>query len=199
MYVYDLELGTLNDDIEEGSLEDMILSYQLSDKSIALEVSDVVKHNKDRFVFLTEEDVKNMVIERLNARNPIIDNVAFQKKFKFDEEQFDEQKLSFRMDLLKEEFNETIEAYENQDAEEWVDGHIDMMVIILGNLFLAGVSVNKAWTEVFRANMAKERGIKPGREQSGGWDLIKLSTWVKPDHTDNHGFLARIWGAIKKR
>lgn len=97
------------------------------------------------------------------------------------------------MSLLMEEFNETIKAMEDQDAEEWVDGHIDILVIALGNLELAGVDVEKAWKEVFRANMSKVRGIKPGREASGGFDVMKPEGWKAPDHSDNHGVLDELF------
>lgn len=123
----------------------------------------------------------------------INDNKKFQKKFGFDQEEIDLKKLNFRMDLLLEEFNEIRKAHKDRDPEEWVDGHIDLMVIALGNLHLAGVDVKKAWKEVFRANMSKERGIKPGREQSGGFDVIKPEGWQSPSHAGNHGRLDEIF------
>lgn len=121
------------------------------------------------------------------------DNLAFQKKFKFDEDALTVDKLEFRNDLLTEEFQEIQLALFDNNAEEWVDGHIDLIVIALGNLHLAGINIEKAWAEVVRANMSKERGIKPGREQSGGFDVIKPKGWVGPDHSDNHGVLHDIF------
>lgn len=121
------------------------------------------------------------------------DNKAFQAKYGFDEEEFTLDKLRFRMSLLTEEFDETLQAMEEHNAEEWVDGHIDLIVIALGNLHLAGVDVNKAWEEVCRANMSKIRGVKPGREQSGGFDVMKPAGWKAPNHGDNHGKLSKIF------
>lgn len=123
----------------------------------------------------------------------IEDNKAFQKKFGFDEEPFTYEKLKFRMSLLAEEYGETLHAFEHDDWEEWVDGHIDLLVIALGNLHLAGVDVEKAWNEVFRANMSKIRGVKPGREESGGFDVMKPEGWKAPSHKDNHGVLDDIY------
>lgn len=125
--------------------------------------------------------------------NPIIDTKVFVSKFGFDQEEFTEEKLAFRMDLLKEEYEETLAALKNKDAEEFIDGHIDLIVIALGTLQIAGVDIQKAWSEVFRANITKERGVKPGREQSGGFDVIKPEGWKGPNHNDNHGKLAKIW------
>lgn len=121
------------------------------------------------------------------------DNVAFQKKFGFDAEPLDYAKLAFRLSLLTEEMAETASAFANMDSEEWVDGHIDLIVVALGNLHLAGVDIEKAWKEVFRANMSKVRGVKPGRENSGGFDVMKPEGWVAPSHKDNHGVLDEVF------
>lgn len=122
------------------------------------------------------------------------DNITFQKKYGFDQDVFDMKQLEFRITtLLAEEFEETITAFDNEDAEELVDGLIDMIVIILGTLSLAGVDIEKAWKEVFRANMSKVRGVKPGREHSGGVDVFKPEGWKAPSHNDNHGKLDEIF------
>lgn len=121
------------------------------------------------------------------------DNKAFLSKYGFDQDEFNRDKLEFRNDLLIEEFNEIQEALETKNAEEWVDGHIDILVIALGNLHLAGVDVNKAWKQVQKANMSKIRGIKPGREQSGGTDVYKPTDWKAPSHRGNHGKLTTIF------
>lgn len=123
----------------------------------------------------------------------IEDIIRMYSEYAFDLEEFDLKKLVFRMELLEEEFNETTQAVVNGDAEEVVDGLIDLIVIAIGTLSLAGVDVQKAWDEVYRANMTKERGIKPGREQSGGFDIIKPEGWKGPDHSNNHGRLDGIF------
>ena len=121
------------------------------------------------------------------------DNKAFQTKYGFDKEEFTLDKLRFRMSLLTEEFDETLQAMEEHNAEEWIDGHIDLIVIALGNLHLAGVDIDKAWSQVFNANMSKVRGVKKGREQSGGFDVMKPADWKSPSHEDNHGKLTEIF------
>lgn len=193
MRVFDKELGLLYDNVEHGSLADRVLSYGLINDGVAHELPEDIKANQDRFVFLTDIQVNDIVVKALSARNPIVDNVEFQQKYEFDKELLTAKKLDFRMDLLKEEFGETLSAYENKDAEELVDGLIDLVVIALGTLYLSKVSVNEAWTEVFRANMSKVRGVKPGREQSGGFDVIKPEGWKGPDHSANHGVLDELF------
>ena len=96
--------------------------------------------------------------------------------------------MKLRMRMLTEEYAETMNAYLEGDAEETIDGLIDIIVIAIGTLDIASVDVKRAWTEVFVANMAKEVGIKPGRPNPLGLpDLIKPLNWDSPDHGDNHG------------
>lgn len=115
-------------------------------------------------------------------------------KYGFDQETFDLDKLNFRLQgLLTEEYEETMQALYDKNPEEVVDGLIDLIVISIVTLELAGVDTQKAWDQVMVANMTKERGIKPGREQSGGFDLIKPDNWKSPDHTGNHGKLHEVF------
>lgn len=123
----------------------------------------------------------------------IQDDAAMQKYYGMDKFPFDADKLEFRMDLLLEEFHELINAKADKNAEEVVDALIDIIVIATGTLSLAKVDVQKAWNEVYNANMNKLVGVKPGREQSDGFDLYKPEGWIGPDHSDNHGVLDEIF------
>lgn len=122
----------------------------------------------------------------------IEDSQAFEDKYFYDIKT-DKKYLSFRMTMLSEEFHETLTALLTDNAEEYVDGNIDIIKIALGNLQHAGVDVQKAWDQVHNANMTKVRGVKPGREGSDGKDVYKLPNWVAPDHKDNHGVLDDIF------
>ena len=98
--------------------------------------------------------------------------------------------LTFRMLMVHEELHETLAAINNGDSEEIVDGLIDMIVFAIGTLDVMGVDANKAWDEVYRANMAKEPGVKPGRPNRFGLpDLLKPAGWTPPSHEGNHGEL----------
>lgn len=99
--------------------------------------------------------------------------------------------LKFRIAFLNEELSETILAVDNNDPEEIVDGLIDLCVVAIGTLNAFGVDAHKAWDEVHRANMSKERGIKPERPNPLGLpDLVKPEGWVAPSHEGNHGRFA---------
>lgn len=103
--------------------------------------------------------------------------------------------LRFRLDFLQEELGETENAAETGkpiDAEEVVDGLIDLCVVAIGTLDALGVDPYKAWNEVHKANMSKEVGVKPTRPNPLGLpDLIKPEGWVAPSHKGNHGDLAK--------
>ena len=76
------------------------------------------------------------------------------------------------------------------DAEEIVDGLIDLCVVAIGTLDAFNVDGNKAWDEVLKANMQKEVGVKESRPNPLGLpDLIKPEGWEAPSHKGNYGDL----------
>ena len=100
--------------------------------------------------------------------------------------------LRFRLKMCNEEMNETIDAWLDGDAEEVVDGLIDLCVFAIGTLDVFGVDANEAWDRVYEANMAKSPGVKPGRPNKFGLpDLMKPSGWQAPNHEGNHGDLEK--------
>ena len=104
-----------------------------------------------------------------------------------------EQLLHFRVAFLKEEFDETFKAVGEQDAEEIVDGLIDLCVVSIGTLDIMGVDAYEAWHEVHKANMSKEVGVKESRPNPLGLpDLVKPEGWKAPSHLGNHGLLNNI-------
>lgn len=104
-----------------------------------------------------------------------------------------EQLLHFRVSFLKEEFDETFKAVGEKDAEEIVDGLIDLCVVAIGTLDLMGVDAHEAWHVVNKANMAKEVGVKESRPNPLGLpDLVKPEGWKAPSHLGNHGLLNNI-------
>tara|TARA_R100000541_G_scaffold57073_1_gene66933 strand:- start:86 stop:487 length:402 start_codon:yes stop_codon:yes gene_type:complete len=104
-----------------------------------------------------------------------------------------EQLLHFRVAFLKEEFDETFKAVGEKDAEEIVDGLIDLCVVAIGTLDAFGVDPYKAWDEVYKANMDKEVGVKKERPNPLGLpDLVKPEGWINPSHGGNYGLLNDI-------
>lgn len=96
--------------------------------------------------------------------------------------------LQLRMNMIREEFQETENAIANKDPEEIVDGLVDIMVFTLGTLEVMDVDIQKAWEQVMTSNMMKRPGVKPGRPNPLGLpDLLKPSGWISPSHEGNHG------------
>ena len=101
--------------------------------------------------------------------------------------------LKFRIDFLQEELDEIKKAFIEKDAEEVVDGLIDLTVVAVGTLDTFDVDAATAWHEVFNANMQKKPGVNLSRPNEFGLpDLIKPIDWVKPSHEGNHGILPTI-------
>ena len=96
--------------------------------------------------------------------------------------------IEFRLNFIKEEYDETREAIIMEDAEEIVDGLIDLCVVAIGTLDAMGINSINAWNTVLEANMAKEVGVKESRPNPLGIpDLIKPEGWTAPSHEGNHG------------
>ena len=109
--------------------------------------------------------------------------------------------LAFRLDFLEEEFEETQEAFLKKDANEVVDGLIDLIVIAIGTLQLFDCDADLAWNEVLRANMAKEPGANKSRKNPFGLpDMNKPEGWQGPEYHAGHvGMLAEIFKNEKER
>lgn len=104
-----------------------------------------------------------------------------------------EKYLRFRLKMCMEEMNETIDAaLFDRNAEEVVDGLIDLCVFAIGTLDVFGVDANEAWDRVYKANMEKKAGVKPDRPNPFGLpDLLKPGGWQPPSHAGNHGDLKK--------
>lgn len=119
----------------------------------------------------------------------VADISAMHRHFKVKESEMTQQRLVGRLNFLREEIDEAVEAAESGNANDLVDAHIDAIVVAIGNLDIFGVDIREAWARVFAANMAKIPGAKSTRPDMGGVDLIKPEGWMPPDHSDNVGLL----------
>lgn len=134
------------------------------------------------------------------STNWVTDIYDMHEKFGHHGTDFDGQFLEFRINFLKEEFREFLEAIDNESATSVVDALIDFCVVAIGTLDHAGVDIHKAWNEVHSKNMQKEPGNNPTRPGSGGVDLIKPLGWTSPNHEGNTGYLdLAIQQLLKKR
>ena len=89
----------------------------------------------------------------------------------------DQQKLY--MNLITEEYKETLEAFQNNDLIEVADGLADMVWVIMGMCSSCGIEFNKVWEEVRSSNMSKFVNGKAIKNNSG--KIMKPDTYFKPD------------------
>jgi len=122
----------------------------------------------------------------------IEDNKKFQQKY-FHDLVPDYKYMLFRETLSSEEQHEGLQALMSKDVEEYIDSRIDKIVIALGDLYYAGIDIQQAWDIVFKSNMSKKRGTKPGREGSDGKDVYKDEDFIQVSHEGNHGNLNEIF------
>lgn len=92
--------------------------------------------------------------------------------------------VDFRIQFLREELMEFIDAVEADDQAKMIDALVDLVYVALGTAHFYGFPWDEVWAAVQEANMKKERG-KPNDSRStrGGvqWDVVKPDGWEPPD------------------
>lgn len=75
----------------------------------------------------------------------------------------------FRINLIREECNELIEALESKSLPEVAHEAADLIYVVLGTMVSLGVRMTPIWALVHAANMGKARGhLKPIKPE--GWE-----------------------------
>jgi len=101
--------------------------------------------------------------------------------------------LKFRLDFIKEELDETFDAYFAKDDIEVLDGLVDILVVTLGTLDAFKCKTPEAWNNVFNSNMTKHPGVNENRPNTFSLpDMMKGKTYIKPKLKDFTGLLKTI-------
>jgi predicted HAD superfamily Cof-like phosphohydrolase len=101
--------------------------------------------------------------------------------------------LKFRLDFIKEELDETFDAYFNRDDVEVLDGLIDILVVTLGTLDVFKCDTPKAWENIHNSNMSKTPGVNLTRPNNFSLpDMVKGKDFKKPDIKNYTGLLKQI-------
>ena len=82
------------------------------------------------------------------------------------------------MNLIKEEFEETAKAFEEEDLVEVADGLADMVWVIMGMCNSVGIDFDRIWEEVKSSNMSKFVDGKFIKNDAG--KIMKPETYFKP-------------------
>ena len=83
------------------------------------------------------------------------------------------------MNLIKEEFEETAKAFDEEDLIEVADGLADMVWVIMGMCNSVGIDFDKIWEEVKNSNMSKFVDGKFIKNDEG--KIMKPDTYFKPN------------------
>ena len=87
-----------------------------------------------------------------------------------------------RLDLIKEELNELIEAMNNKDLLEVADALTDILYVTYGAGHAFGINLDKCFEEVQNSNMSKlDDNGKPIYNEHG--KVMKGPNYFKPDLT----------------
>ena len=101
--------------------------------------------------------------------------------------------LKFRLDFIKEELDETFDAYFAKDDIEVLDGLVDILVVTLGTLDAFKCKTPEAWNDVFNSNMTKHPGGNDKRPNTFSLpDMMKGKNYSKPKLKDFTGLLKTI-------
>jgi len=99
---------------------------------------------------------------------------------KFMEDEF----LLHRINFLKEELEEFMEAVQNKDLPKAVDGLVDLVYVVKGTALMMGVDPvcwAHLWEEVHAANMRKEKTEPVSARERYHFGLRKPEGWKPPD------------------
>ncbi len=83
------------------------------------------------------------------------------------------------MNLITEEYKETLTAFEDNDMVEVADGLADMVWVIMGMCNSCGIDFDTVWKEVRSSNMSKFVDGKAIKNEHG--KIMKPDTYFKPN------------------
>lgn len=93
--------------------------------------------------------------------------------------------LDYRMKFLLEELAETMQAVEDKDLHEVLDGLVDIMYVAVGTAVSLGLPIEEAWNRVHKANLEKVRVEAPEQsKRKSSFDLVKPPGWKRPVFDD---------------
>ena len=82
--------------------------------------------------------------------------------------------------LIREEFDEFIKAYFENDNESQLDGCMDLIWVILGYCYMRGYNAQGAWEEVSRSNLCKINNETGKVNKRDDGKVLKPEGWTPP-------------------
>lgn len=116
------------------------------------------------------------------------DVVLFHEKFGLEvpdhPTMLDDETYNYRLNFLREELNEFVAGYHDQDMAQMADALIDLVYVAMGTADLMGLPWQHLWDEVQVANMSKERctdANDPRNTRKNALNVVKPEGWQPPD------------------
>ena len=92
-----------------------------------------------------------------------------------------EENANLYFNLIKEEFEELMEANRNNDDVERLDGCMDLIWVTLGYCIAKGYDIKGAWQEVADSNLAKIDSKTGKVIKNHQVKVMKPAGWVAPN------------------
>ena len=92
---------------------------------------------------------------------------------------FDEDQAKLYMDLITEEYKETLDAFKEKDIVGVADGVADMVWVIMGLCSTLGIDFYRVWNAVYDSNMSKLEEGKIVKDPESG-KILKPDTYFPP-------------------
>ena len=92
---------------------------------------------------------------------------------------FDEDQAKLYMDLITEEYEETLNAFKEKDIVGVADGVADMVWVIMGLCSTLGIDFYRVWNAVYDSNMSKLEDGKIIKDPNTG-KVLKPDTYFPP-------------------
>ena len=92
---------------------------------------------------------------------------------------FDEDQSKLYMDLITEEYKETLDAFKEKDIVGVADGVADMVWVIMGLCSTLGIDFYRVWNAVYDSNMSKLEEGKIVKDPESG-KILKPDTYFPP-------------------
>ena len=97
------------------------------------------------------------------------------------EQERNEKNVVLYKSLIREEFDEFIKAFIQNDEEGQLDGCMDLIWVILGYCYMKDYDVQGAWDEVARSNLSKIDSVTGKVIKNSNGKVMKPEGWTPPN------------------
>ena len=112
--------------------------------------------------------------------NPFRDQEKFMRACDQTVDGYNIDQYNMYLKLIKEEYNELVEALQVANPVEQLDALIDILVVTIGAIHSAGFDAEGAWKEVMSTNFAKIGEDGKVRKREDG-KVLKPLNWQPPN------------------